>query len=102
MRPESPSPIEHRASHHRFVALGPEGDAVLAYRITAAGPLDIRSVYVPAEARGRGIAGSLVEAAFAYAQAENRRVIPTCWYVGRWVADHPEFRELLVPGAAEG
>jgi uncharacterized protein len=87
--------VEHVPEHHRFLIRLPEGDAVLAYRITPDGALDIRSTYVPAGARGRGNGGALVEAALAHARAEGRRVIPTCWYVGAWVAEHPEYRSVL-------
>lgn len=55
--------------------------------------------YVLPAARGRGIGGALVQAALTYARAEGRRVIPTCWYVGTWVAEHPEFRDLLITEA---
>jgi len=90
--------IEHLPAHHRFVVRLPGGDAVLAYRDTAAGPMDIRKVYVPESARGQGVGGALVEAALVHARAAGRRVIPTCWYVGTWVDQHPEFREILVAG----
>jgi predicted GNAT family acetyltransferase len=95
--------IEHLPAHHRFVARLPEGDAVLAYQLTASGHMDIRSTYVPPAARGRGTGGALVEAALNYARAERRSVIPTCWYVGTWVAGHPEFRDVPLtraPGSA--
>lgn len=88
--------IEHIPAHHRFVVHLPGGDAVLAYRDTAAGPMDIRKVYVPESARGQGVGGALVEAALVHARAAGRRVIPTCWYVDTWVDQHPEFREVLV------
>jgi predicted GNAT family acetyltransferase len=88
--------IEHNAAHHRFVARLPEGDAVLAYRITSAGAMDIRSTYVPTPARGRGIGSALVEAALRHARGQGQAVIPTCWYVGTWVADHPEYQPVLV------
>lgn len=91
--------IKHLPSHHRFIAQLPEGQAVLTYRITATGAMDIRSTFVPPAARGRGIGGALVETALSYARAEGRQVIPTCWYVGTWVAEHPEFRGLLITGA---
>jgi predicted GNAT family acetyltransferase len=92
--------IEHRLAHHRFVARLPEGDAILAYRITSSGAMDIRSTYVPALARGRGTGGALVEAALTYARANGHRVIPTCWYVSTWIAEHPEFQSVLTAGAS--
>jgi len=94
--------VEHIPQHHRFVVRLPEGEAVLAYRDTPAGPMDIRKVYVPESAREQGVGGALVEAALVQAQAEGRRVIPTCWYVGTWVGRHPEFRELLIADSGDG
>jgi uncharacterized protein len=96
----SPAPvqIEHIPTHHRFVVRLSEGDAVLAYRDSPEGHVDIRKVYVPDSARGQGVGGALVEAALVWARAEERRVIPTCWYVGTWVKDHPDFRDLLLDG----
>jgi uncharacterized protein len=92
--------IEHVVAHHRFLVRLAEGDAVLAYRLAADGTMDIRSTWVPAPARGRGIGGALVEAALVWARSEGRPVIPSCWYVGVWVAEHPEYRDVLVPGSA--
>jgi predicted GNAT family acetyltransferase len=91
--------IEHLPAYHRFVARLPEGDAVLTYRLTATGLWDIRSTYVPPTARGRGTGGALVQAALAHARAENRQVIPTCWFVESWVAEHPQFADVLITGA---
>jgi predicted GNAT family acetyltransferase len=88
--------IEHIPEHHRFVVRLPGGDAVLAYRNTPAGPMDIRKVYVPEPAREQGVGGALVEAALIHARREGRLVIPTCWYVGTWVSKHAEFRDLLI------
>lgn len=86
--------IEHLSAHHRFVARLPEGDAVLTYRLKV-DLLDIRTTYVPPAARGRGTGGALVEAALLHARAAGLKVIPTCSYVEPWVAQHPEYRELL-------
>ena len=88
--------IEHLPAHHRFLVRLPEGDAVLAYRLTPSGAWDILSTYVPPPARGRGIGGALVHAALTHARSEARQVIPSCWFVGSWVAEHPEFEDLLI------
>lgn len=45
--------------------------------------------------RGRGIAGKLVEALVAWAQAERMTVVPSCSYVARWFDAHPEQAALL-------
>ena len=88
--------IEHNQAHHRFMARLPEGDAILTYRMRAGGAMDIMSTWVPPLARGRGTGGALVQTALTYARANGYRVIPTCWYVGTWVAQHREFQPVLI------
>lgn len=88
--------VAHAPGSHRFVAELPEGEARLVYQMKSREVMDVLSTQVPAAARGRGIGGALVEAALQYARAHNLRVIPTCWYVGTWVGQHPEYRDLLV------
>lgn len=46
--------------------------------------------------RGKGLAGDVVE--FAIDDVESTtgyRVIPMCWYVGKWFDEHPERAGLL-------
>ncbi len=87
--------IEHDAPSRRFVAQLSSGAAILLYAQAGDGVLELYSTYVPAPARGHGVGGKLVEAALAYARAEGFRVIPTCWFVGQWIRDHPEHQDLL-------
>lgn len=87
--------VIHRAAEQRFVLELPEGVAVLEYQLVGAGVMDIQSTVVPTAARGRGTGGQLVEAALEYARVEGLRVIPSCWFVATWVADHPAYRPLL-------
>ena len=88
--------IEHNPAARRFVARLPEGTAVLDYEMTSKDVMDVLSTQVPSGGRGRGVGGALVEAALTHARQNNLRVIPSCWYVGTWVEQHPEFRSILV------
>lgn len=45
--------------------------------------------------RGQGLAAKVVEAAVADAEARERKVIPSCWYVAEWFEKHPENAHLL-------
>lgn len=46
--------------------------------------------------RGHGYAGDLVDRAVAEIErAGDRAVIPVCWYVADWFADHPERGDVL-------
>ena len=51
--------------------------------------------FVPAELRGRGVAGKLVRAALAEARAKHFKVIPACSYVARFIDRHKEYADLL-------
>ena len=53
---------------------------------------------VPPPLEGRGIAGALVDAAFAYARAHQLKVLPACSYVRGYVVHHPEVHDLLATG----
>lgn len=88
--------VVHETAFHRFVATLPEGQAVLIYAMKSEGTMEVLSTYVPVAARGRKVGGALVAAALTHARKHRLQVIPTCWYVGTWVDQHPEYRELLV------
>ena len=87
--------IEHDIEGRRFLAELPSGTALLAYAPSGDGVLELYSTYVPAAARGQGVAAALVEAALAHARLEGYRVIPTCWYVAQWIRRHPEYADLV-------
>lgn len=56
------------------------------------------TVTVPAM-RGRGLAGKLVRHALDDARAEERTVVPHCWYVAQYIDQHPQYADLLAAGA---
>ena len=87
--------IEHDEERHAFIARLPEGEAELAYRPRPDGSVDMVHTFVPERARGRGIGAALAVAAFDWARAERRRVVPTCPFVAAWVRDHPELADLV-------
>lgn len=55
--------------------------------------------YVPPEARGKGIAGALVEALIADARDRGFRIFPQCSYVAKAFSQHPEWADLLADPA---
>lgn len=88
-------PAIHRPEAGQFVVGLREEEAVLTYHLEPSGAMNILSTVVPGAARGDGVGGQLVRAALEWAQETGRPVIPTCWFVGSWVAQHPEFQALL-------
>jgi predicted GNAT family acetyltransferase len=91
---ENPT-IEHQPEEQRFVARVDGHECVLEYRLVP-GALDLVHTYTPSAVRGRGIAGKLVRFAFDHVTREGLQVVPTCPYVGDYLARHPEFGHLVV------
>jgi predicted GNAT family acetyltransferase len=93
--------VEHDEEGSRFVVRMDGEEAELAY--TRVGPrlIDLQHTYVPASARGHGVAEELATAAFAYARQHGYRVVPTCPFVRRWLAHHPDEAKLVDPPYAK-
>jgi uncharacterized protein len=95
--------VEHDQNNSRFVWRVPEaGDggevAFLSYvLLTASTPpvMDLTHTFTPVSMRGRGVAGKLVAAAFAYARENDMKIIPSCSYIPAWVARHPAEADLV-------
>lgn len=54
----------------------------------------INHTLVPSELGGRGIAGELTEAAFAYAKENQLKIKPVCSYTATYFKRHPEHNDL--------
>lgn len=89
--------IEHDPRRQRFYASTVAGEAHLDYEQVDRDTLDFRSTFVPPDARGRGIAGEIVEHALEWARDRQLDVVPSCSFVADWIRDHPEYRAVTVP-----
>ena len=89
--------VVHNEPASRFEAQIPEGLCRADYR-RVGNALHMVHTEVPAQARGRGEAGRVVEAALDYAQANGLTVTPMCPYVRTYFLRHPERQSLLSPG----
>jgi predicted GNAT family acetyltransferase len=49
---------------------------------------------IESERRGQGLGAQLVQYALDDVRATNRRVVPQCWYVAQYIAEHPEYADL--------
>lgn len=56
---------------------------------------------VPAQLRGLGLAGQLVEAALRWLAPMPLQLVPGCSYVRHWLERHPSWQRLLTPAAAQ-
>jgi len=75
--------------------LDEEGATAVAYYRLAGDVMTFTHTEVPRQFRGRGIASRLVRGALETARAEKLTVVPACSFVARYIAQHPEFRDLL-------
>lgn len=93
--PSETEDVIHDPEHHQFrLDAGSGEEAVLRYRERSDGTLDLVSTFTPTSARGRGLAARLVEAALDFARAQGKRVIPSCWYVAKWMDENPGYDDL--------
>ena len=44
---------------------------------------------------GKGVGSRLVRGALVQIRAEGMKVIPVCPFVKAWIADHPEYKDLV-------
>ena len=89
--------VTHDSSGRRFVAVldaASGAEAVLDYRVVDEGTLEYHHTFVPHAFRGRGVAAALAKAALDHARERGMRVIPSCWYVRRYVDRYPEYRSI--------
>ncbi|MDP2365390.1 MAG: GNAT family N-acetyltransferase [Ignavibacteria bacterium] len=77
----------------RFV-ISVDGNEVYVLYAENKETLDLYSTYTPPQLRGKGLAEKVVLAAFEYAKEKNLKVIPSCWYVKKFLEKHTEFQKL--------
>jgi len=78
----------------RYVIAAADGDSELTYRIEG-DRMIIDHTYTPPAARGRGVAGRLVERAVADARARGWRIVPACPYVRSKIDRTPAMQDVL-------
>jgi predicted GNAT family acetyltransferase len=82
-----------RSGTYVLVVDGVEGGE-LDYRTTD-GTRAFTHTGVRPHLRDRGLAAQLVRRGLDDARADGVAVLPLCSYVARFVADHPEYRDLV-------
>lgn len=97
-QPIAQSPIRHNTDLNRFETTinleGTDYTAYISYRLN-----DEQIIYdhtiVPKQLGGRGIGSILVKHALDYADAEDKKVVPECWFVEKYIDKHPAYQHLL-------
>lgn len=93
--------VEHEEDRSRFVARMDDEEAELTYLRAGPKVIDLQHTYVPEGGRGHGVAEALAMAAFEFARERGYRVVPSCPFVRRWLATHPEEATLVDPRYAK-
>ncbi len=80
--------IQHQTEESLFFVHLEDGQrAFVKYRRSgsesAASQVDFFSTFVPDSHRGKGLAGKLVDHAFAWAESEKLHIISSCWYAAK-------------------
>ncbi len=86
--------IQHDSAARRFSTRVDGVDCLLQYSY-AESVMTITHTEVPPAVGGRGIAGTLMQAAVEVARENEWRVAPACSYAAGWMKRHPEYAELL-------
>ncbi len=69
--------------------------AGFADRIVRDGVMVLPHTVVDPSFRGRGLAAGLVRRALDDARDQGLVVVPSCWYVARYIDEHPADQDLL-------
>jgi predicted GNAT family acetyltransferase len=89
-----PSPIRDNTALSRFELDVGGVTAFMRYRLNG-GVLMLDHTETPVQARGRGIASQLVAGVLELVRARGLKVVPRCPFVSAYLAEHPEFADLV-------
>ena len=65
----------------------------------AGGALIFPHTVIDPARRGQGLGAELVQGALDDVRQRGETVVPQCWYVREFMAEHPEYRDLLAEAA---
>ena len=75
--------VFHDLENYQFVLTIENKAITTKYRMLDEHRIEFYSTHTPKPLRGNGYAARLVNHALDYAQANNYKIIPTCWYVNK-------------------
>src|SRR5688572_19653371 len=86
--------VEDESKSRYQVSVGGSEAGVLDYRIDGTRMLFTHTETFP-EFRGQGVAAHVVRRALDDAADRGRTVVPLCWYVRDFIAEHPDYVRLV-------
>jgi len=88
--------LVHEADASRYTLLVDGAIAAKVDYVVNGDSVAFTHTYTRPDLRGHGYAAQVVEFAVDDVDAHSdRRIVPTCWYVGEWFDRHPERAGLL-------
>ncbi|MEC5399642.1 GNAT family N-acetyltransferase [Uliginosibacterium sp. H1] len=94
----SPPEVHDNPARSRFELQVDGLVAVARYELSADGSvITFTHTVVPEALRGRGLAGSVVNAGLAAARQRALKVVPQCAVFAAFMRKHPETQDLLAP-----
>ncbi|MFI5336852.1 MAG: GNAT family N-acetyltransferase [Opitutales bacterium] len=91
--PTSPT-VQHNVVAHRY-EINVDGHLAVAEYELRDGRQVFTHTEVPVELRGRGLAEILVRQALDEARAVDRKIVPLCSYVAKFIERNREYQPLL-------
>lgn len=80
------------------------GDEVVGFAeyVQRDGVIEFPETFVQPAHEGHGIASQLARVALDEVRARGtERVVPTCWYIAKWIERHPDYAGLLRPAGSD-
>ncbi len=87
--------VLHDDPGQKFYLILDGAEAHMMYREIDDNTLNYYHTFVPVELRGQKIAQKIVTEAVKFALANNKKIIPSCSYVQRFLERHDEYSEVL-------
>lgn len=86
--------LHHDAAGSRYYFQLPDAQAEIVY-IDTPDAVILTHTHVPEQYGGQGIAGRLTQAVLEALNAEQKKIVPQCSYIARYVERHPQWQTML-------
>lgn len=93
-------PLQQNEEKKRFEAQVEDHLLVMEYLLNTQGQIFITHTEVPEALEGRGLGGQMAEAVLGYIRDKGWKLFPMCPFLAAYIRKHPEWRDLLAPGAS--
>lgn len=87
--------IHHDSHRQRFETTIDGITAFLSYHAINETTLNYAHTIVPNELGGRGVGSALVKFALDYANDHHYKIVPSCWFVDKFINKHSQYQHLL-------